>query len=162
MTNMKILQTLIVLVATSTAAFSSPGGLLENTRKIRIDPTVVGQTGNVDYAMAGKLIRYDLRAAAKDAHLEEGDSPIRAFFVLDEFSSESPARKLIGMGSGKNTCTVDGKLVFQDAGGKELASVKIHVRGSVAFSPGEGSDTSGRHTTSDLERRLSQEIEKLK
>ena len=112
--------------------------------------------------MAGKLIRYDLRAAVKDAHLEEGDSSIRAFFVLDEFSSESPARRLIGMGSGKDTCTVDGKLVFQDADGKELANVKIHVRGSVAFSPGEGSDTSGRHTTSDLERRLSQEIEKLK
>jgi hypothetical protein len=159
---MKILQTFLLLIAASTAAFSSPGGPLEHTRKIRVDPTVVVQTGNVDYAMAGKLIRYDLRAAIKDAHLEEADSPIHAFFVLDEFSSESPARKLIGMGSGKNICTVDGKLVFQDAGGKELASVKIHVRGSVAFSPGEGSDTSGRHTTSDLEQRLSQEIEKLK
>ncbi len=42
---MKILQTFLLLIAASTAAFSSPGGPLEHTRKIRVDPTVVEQTG---------------------------------------------------------------------------------------------------------------------
>jgi hypothetical protein len=52
--------------------------------------------------------------------------------------------------------------VIQDAGGKELASVKIHIRGSVAFSPGGGNNTQGRQATSDFEKRLLEEIESLK
>jgi hypothetical protein len=57
---------------------------------------------------------------------------------------------------------VDGKLVIQDFSGKELASVRIHVRGTVAFSPGEGNGAQDRHATSDFEQRLLQEIERLK
>jgi hypothetical protein len=52
--------------------------------------------------------------------------------------------------------------VIQDAGGKELASVKIHVHGSVASSPVDGNNTQGRQPASDFERRLLEEIERLK
>jgi hypothetical protein len=60
------------------------------------------------------------------------------------------------------TGTVEGRLVIQDASGKELSSVKIHMRGSVAFSPGEGNNTQGRQATSDFEKLLIREIESLK
>jgi hypothetical protein len=149
------------LVAASTAAYGSPGGVLEKVKKIQVDQTVVDQPDKVDNNMAANLIRFDLRAAVKDAHLDEGDAPIKAHFVLDEFSSESRARRLIGLGTGRSICTVDGKLVIQDASGTELASVKIHVRGSVAYSPGDGNDARSK-PISDFEQRLHEEIEKLK
>jgi len=158
---MRIFQVLFCLVGASMAAFCSPGGLLENVKKIQVDPTVVEQPDKIDNNMAPNLIRFDLRAAVKDAHLDEGDSPIRAHFVLDGFSSESPARRLMGIGSGRSICTVDGRLVIQDADGKELASIKIHVHGSMAYGPGPGNDARSQ-PISDFEQRLQQEIEKLK
>lgn len=158
---MRIFQVLFFVAAASAAAFCSPGGLLENVKKIQVDPTVVEQPDKVDSSTAPNLVRFDLRAAVKDAHMEEGDSPIRAHFVLESFSSESPARRLIGMGSGRNICTVDGRLVIQDASGKELTAIKIHVHGSVAFGPGPGNDARDR-PISDFEQRLTKEIESLK
>jgi len=159
---MRIIQVLLFTAATSAAAFCSPGGVLEKVTKIQVDPTVVEQPEKVKDAAAANLVRYNLRAAVKDAHIEEGDSLIRAHFVLDEFSSEGTAKRLLSINSGRATSTVDGKLVIQDASGKELASIQIHVHGSVAFSQGKGSDTQGHPPTSDFEQRLLQEIERLK
>jgi hypothetical protein len=159
---MRTLQILFLLAATSTAAFCLPGGVLANVRRIQIDPTVIAQPEKVKDSLAANLVRFDLRAAVRDAYLEEGDSPIRAHIVLDEFSRESTAKRLIGFGTGRSTSTVDGRLVIQDASGKELASVKIHVRGSVAFSPDEGYNPQGHQPTSDFEKRLLEEIERLK
>jgi len=159
---MRVFRALLFLAAASRAAFCSPGGVLENVRKIQIDPTVIEQPAKVKDAAAASLVRYDLRAAFRDALFEEGDSPLRAHIVLDEFSSESTAQRLIGFGTGRNLSTVDGRLVVQDASGKELASVKIHVHGSVASSPADGNNTQGRQPTSDFERRLFEEIERLK
>jgi hypothetical protein len=153
---------MLFVASASTAAFASPGGVLEKVTKIRVDPTVVEQPDKVVGTVAPNLARYNLRAAVKDAHIEEGDSPIRAHIVLDEYSTESPARKLIGFGTGRSVCTVDGRLVIQDADGKELASVKIHLHGTVAFSAGEGSDNTARHPVSDFEQLLTKEIEGLK
>jgi len=158
---MKIFPVLILVASASTAAYASPGGVLEKVKKIQVDQTVVEQPDKVDNNMAANLIRFDLRAAVKDAHLDEGDSPIKAHFVLEEFSSESRARRLIGLGTGRSICTVDGRLVIDDENGKELANVKIHVRGSVAFSPGDGNDSRSK-PISDFEQRLHDEIEKLK
>jgi hypothetical protein len=158
---MRVLKVLFFIATASTAAFCSPGGVLENVKKIQVDTTVVEQPDKVDNATAANLLRYDLRAAIKDAHLEEGDSPVRAHIVLDSFSSESPARRVLSLGSGHNICTVDGRLVIQDASGKELANIKLHVRGSVALSAGPGNDASTQ-TISDFEKQLLQEIEKMK
>ena len=159
---MRIFHVLLFLAATSMASFCSPGGVLENVRKIQVDPTVIEQPEKVKDAVAANLVRYNLRAAVRDALLEEGDSPIRAHIVLEEFSSEGRAKRLIGFGTGRSTSTVDGRLVIQDASGKELASVKIHLRGTVAFSPQEGDNTQGRKAASDFEQRLLEEIERLK
>jgi hypothetical protein len=159
---MRVFQVLLFLAATSAALFCSPGGVLENVRKIQVDPTVIAQPEKVKDAVAANLVRYDLRAAFRDALFEEGDSPIRAHIVLNEFSSEGTAKRLMDFGTGRNPRTVDGSLVIQDASGKELANVKIHVHGSVASSPADGNNTQGRQPTSDFERRLLEEIERLK
>jgi hypothetical protein len=158
----RIFRALLFAAATSTAALCAPGGVLENVTKIRVDPTVIEQPEKIKDPVAANLVRFDLRAAIEDAHLAEGDSPIRAHMVLDEFSPDGGAKRLMNIGTGRNTRTVDGKLVIVDANGKELASVKIHVHGSVGFSPGDGNSTQGREAASDLERRLLEEIEKLK
>jgi hypothetical protein len=68
----------------------------------------------------------------------------------------------MNFGTGRSIRTVDGRLVIQDATGRELASVKVHVRGSVAFGPDEASNARGRRPVSDLEQRLLEEIERLK
>ncbi len=159
---MRRFRVLLFIIATSTAAFCSPAGVLEHVREIQVDPTVIEQPDKVQDAAAANLVRYDLRAAVRDGRFEEGDSPIRAHIVLEGFSSEGKAKRLIGFASGRSISTVDGKLVIQDASGKELASAKIHVHGTVASSPSDGNNTQGRQPTSDFERRLLEEIERLK
>lgn len=159
---MRIFQVLIFIAATSPAVFCSTGGVLEKVTKIQVDPTVIEQPENVDSATAADLVRFNLRAAVKDARFEEGNSPVRAHFVLDKFSSEGVAKRLMGTGTGRGTNTVDGRLVIQDSSGKELASVKIHVHGSVAFRQAAGNDAQSRPATSDFEQRLLKELEMLK
>jgi hypothetical protein len=159
---MSVFRTVLFVMALTSAALTAFAGVLEKAAKIQVDPTIVEHAEKVDDPMGANLVRYDLRAAVRDAHIEEGASPIRAHFVLDEFSSESRAHRIIDMGSGRSVCTVDGKLVFEDAGGKELASVRIHVRGSVVSAQGEGNTAQGHAESSDLERRLLKEIEGLK
>jgi hypothetical protein len=159
---MRASQFLFLIVATSTASFCSPGGVLEGVKTIQIDPTVIAQPEKVKDATAANLTRYDLRAAVRDAYLEEGDAPIRAHIVLDDFSSEGKAKRVIGFGSGRKISTVDGRLVIQDASGKQLASVKIHVHGSIASNPADGNNTQGHQPTSDFEKCLLEEIERLK
>lgn len=159
---MRTFPILTLGAAAFAAAVCVSGGVLEKATTIQVDPTVVEHPENVDDNVAPNLVRYDLRAAVRDAHFEEGKSAIRVHMVLDEFSSESRARKVVAMGSGHSVCTVDGKLVFEDAGGKELASVKIHVHGSVVAVQGDAVTSQTRQAQSDLERRFLQEIETLK
>jgi hypothetical protein len=159
---MRAFLNLALLAASSLAVANASASILERAAKIQVDPTVVEHPEKVDDRMAANLVRYDLRAAVRDAHIEEGASAVRAHFVLDAFSSESRVRRAIDMGSGRSVCTVDGKLVFEDATGKELASVKIHVRGSVVAVQGEGNTLPGHEAASDLEQRLLKEIEGLK
>jgi hypothetical protein len=159
---MRIVRIFVFAAATLALCAWASAGVLEKASKIQVDPTVVEHAEKVDDNLAANLVRYNLRAAIRDAHLEEGASPIRVHMVLDEFSSESPARRVIGAGTGRNVCTVNGTLVFEDAAGRELATVKIHVRGSVVSAQGDGGNADGRQVTSDLERRFLEEIEKLK
>jgi hypothetical protein len=145
---MRIFQVLLFVTTTSAAALCSPGGVLGNVKTIQVEPTIIEQSEKVK----------DAKAA-----IEEGDSPIKAHFILDEFSSEGKAKRLtVDLGKGQSTSTVDGRLMIQDASGKVLASVKIHMHGSVAFSSSQGNNAQGRLATSDFEQRLTQEIERLK
>ncbi len=139
-----------------------PAGVLQNVKTIQVDPTVVEQPDKIRDTVAPELVRYDLRAALRDALLQEGASSIHAHFVLNEFSRLGASKRIADFGTGRNNRTVEGKLVFQDASGRELAVVRIHMRGSVAFDPGQESTTQGRRPASDLEKCLLDEIEKLK
>jgi hypothetical protein len=162
---MRIFRLFLFVFVTSSAALGAPRGVLENITKIQVDPTVVEHPDKIDDEIAASLVRYNLRAAIHSAHIEEGVSPVHAHIVLDGFSSESTTRKvLLDMGSGQDLCTVDGRLVIVDAGGKELANIKIHVHGRAVFADAEANPVfaDGRNPTSDLERRLLREIEALK
>ena len=159
---LRIFLVLLFVTATSAAAFCAPGGVLKGATKIQVDPTVIEHPEKVKDAVYAQLVRYDLRAAVRDALFEEGESPLRAHIVLDEFTPEGKAKRWANFGSGRNISTVEGRLVIQDASGKELASVKIHLHGSVASNPEDGNNTQGRQPTSDFERCLLEEIERLK
>jgi hypothetical protein len=159
---MRIFLVPLFIAVTSTIAFGSPDGVLTRVKEIRVDPTVVEQPDKVKESVAPNLVRYNLRAAVRDSHLLEGDSPVRAHMVLDGFSSEGPAKHVLDLDTGKNTCTVDGKLVIEDDTGKELASVPIHVHGSVDFGLPPAGDSESHQVTSDLEKRLLAAIGSLK
>lgn len=156
---MRTFRTLLLVGATATAAFCSPAGVLEMAKTIQVDPTVIEQPDKVKDPVAANLVRYNLRAAVRDADLKESDSSIHTHFVLDEFSPQGSMKRVLSYGTGRSNCTVDGRLVIADASGKELASVKIHVRGSVSFNSGDGIKP---QATSDLERNLREAIESLK
>jgi hypothetical protein len=148
--------TLVVRVAQ--AQTSNP---LAGVKTVQVDPTVVPTPDKVKEEHAANQVADSLRNALKDANFEIGDAPIRAHIVLDEFTSGSTAKRfMVGFGAGRST--VDCRLVIQDADGKELASTKIRVRGSLLFSPYQGNNTQRRQAVSSFEQRLLEEIEKLK
>ena len=106
---------------------------------------------------APTLVADSLRNALRDSNVDVVDegAPIRAHIVLDEFSSGSATKRfLVGMGAGRSA--VDGRLVFLDQRtSKELANVKIRVRGNLAFSSYQGGNTQRRQATNAFEQRLS-------
>jgi hypothetical protein len=157
-----IVQFLLFLAAASILAYCAAGGVLEDIKVIQVDPTVIAQPEKVKETVAANLVRYDLRAALRDALFEEGASPIRAHLVLDEFSSPGTAKRVMNVGTGRTLRTVEGRLVITDASGKELANIPIHFHGSVALNPGTETNAQGRRATSDFEQRLLDEIERLK
>jgi hypothetical protein len=66
---MSMLRVLLFLGATSMASFCYAGGVLQNVKKIQVDPTVIEQPEQVKDSVAAKLVCYDLRAAVKDTNL---------------------------------------------------------------------------------------------
>jgi hypothetical protein len=161
------LRVVLVIAATSTVAFCSPGvlkaGILENVAKIQVDPTVVTNPEKVKDPAAANLLRFNLRAAVMQAHFEEGSSPIRIHIVLDEFSSaDGKVRRVLNLGASRSDNLVDGKLVIQDASGKQLASREIHFHGNVGLNPDDNADPSHRQATSGFEHLLIDELQRLK
>jgi hypothetical protein len=107
-------------------------------------------------------VQDSLRNALRNANFETPESgTLRAHIVLDEFSSGSKTKRLlVGMGAGRST--VDGRLVIQDALGKELANIKIRVRGNLAWNAYQGANTQRSQATNSFDRRLMEEIARLK
>jgi hypothetical protein len=66
----------------------------------------------------------------------------------------------VGFGTGRSGIACH--LVLQDAAGKELANVPIQVRGNKAFNGYEGNGTQRRQALSSFDRKLAQELQKLK
>ena len=84
------------------------------------------------------LVRFTLRSAVREAHFAEGNSPVRAHIVLNEFSSsDGKVRRVLNLGTAERDNIVDGKLVIQDASGKHLATREIHFRGNVGLNADE-------------------------
>ena len=136
--------------------------VLRDVKAIQVNPTVVANPEKVKEDFAANLMQDSLRNALRNANFETPESAaIRAHIVLDEFSSGSKAKRmLVGMGSGRST--VDGRLVFQGADGRELANVRIRVRGNLMWSGYQGSNTQRAQATNSFDRRLMEEIARLK
>jgi hypothetical protein len=148
---------------TSTAAGTAQGAVLRGIKHVTVEDTVVGNRENVKEDFAPTLVAESLRRALRNADFAVVDdgTPIHAHIVLDEFSSGSAAKRfVIGMGAGRST--VDGRLVFQGLDGKELASVRIHVRGNLAWSSYQGGNTQRSQAINAFELRLTEEIARLK
>jgi hypothetical protein len=103
-----------------------------------------------------------LRNALRTTNFETPEvAPVRAHIVLDEFASGSAAKRfMVGFGAGRST--VDGRLVFQDESGRELANVKIRVRGNLAWSGYQGANRQRAQATNAFDQRLMEEIARLK
>jgi uncharacterized protein DUF4410 len=135
--------------------------VLRDVTTIQVMPTVVSNPEKVKEDFAPTLVEDSLRNALKSANFQVADAPVRAHIVLDEFSSGNTAKRvLVGFGAGRST--VDGRLIFQDVEGKELASVNIRVRGNLMWSGYQGGNTQRRQATNAFDQRLMEEIARLK
>lgn len=154
------LTVVVTIVLASSAVVFAGNGLLKDFKTIALDPTVVADQSKVKDSAAAGIIQDELRDALTRTGFTIGDSPMHAHIVLEEFSSGSTAKRvLIGLGAGRSSVT--GRLVFQ-SGGKDVADVRLHVRGSLAYSPYEGNNTQRRQAESSFNQRLVEEIERLK
>jgi len=154
----------LLAVAMPTVALCSPDGVLTKVTTIQVDPTVVPASANIKDSAAANLVRFNLRAAVREAHFLEGNSPIHAHILLNSFgSSDGKVKRTLNLGTGRTDDIVDGQLVIQDAGGKPLATRQIHFRGNVGISPDEANpDPQHRQPTSDFEQLLIDELQGLK
>ena len=156
------LLVLVVCLASSSASYAQRGAILRDVRAIQVDPTVIANPAKVKEDFAANLMQDSLRNALRNANFETPESAtVRAHIVLDEFSSGSAAKRfLVGMGAGRST--VDGRLVFQGVDGKELANIKIRVRGNLMWSSYQGGNTQRAQAANSFDRRLLEEIARLK
>jgi hypothetical protein len=137
--------------------------VLRGIKQVTVEETVVGNQENVKEDFAPTLIADSLRRALRNAEFAVVDdgAPVRAHIVLDEFSSGSAAKRfVVGMGAGRST--VDGRLVLQGVDGKELANVRIRVRGNLAWSSYQGGNTQRNQASNAFDQRLTEEIARLK
>jgi hypothetical protein len=134
---------------------------LRDVHVIKVDGTVVAlpdHSAKIDDVVPN-LIQDNLRSAVRNAGFDIGDSTVSTHFVLEEFSSgNTAARFLIGLGAGRSSIT--GHLILQDANGKELANVRLHVNGSLdAY---QKSSTQRRDALSRLQQAILEQLEMWK
>lgn len=141
---------------------SNPPPPLRDVKTVQVDPTIVANPDKMKEGSAPNLIRDSLISAFRSANIEVAESaPVRAHIVLNEFTSGSTAERfLVGFGAGRST--IDCLLTLTDADGKELKSVKLRVRGNLAFSPYQGNNTQRRQAVNSIDQRFLEEIEKMK
>ena len=161
---MRTLLAALLAAAVSTAALCAPEGALTKVTTIQVDPTVVPSDAKIADPAAANLVRFNLRAAVKEAHFLEGSSPVHAHILLSSFTSpDGKVKRALNLGTGRMDNVVDGQLVIQDARGKPLATREIHFRGSVSFSPDEANpDPQHRQPASQFEQLLIDELQRLK
>jgi Domain of unknown function (DUF4410) len=158
--NIMVIALVLASGSTHTAA---QGQVLKGVTQVIVEDTVIGNKDKVKEEFAPNLVADSLRNAFRNANIEvvQTGAPLKAHIVLDEFSSGSAAKRImVGFGSGRST--VDGRLVIQGQDGKEVANVKIRVRGNLAWSSYQGGNTQRRQATNAFDQRLQEEIARLK
>jgi hypothetical protein len=149
---------LLCLPADTTAQAKN---VLRGVTTVEVEHTVVPDPGTVKEDFAPTLVEDALRNALRNANITVGEAPVKAHMVLNEFTSGNVAKRLIiGLGAGRSV--VDTRLVFTGEGGRELANVKIRVKGNFLFSGYQGGDTQRRQATTSLDQKLAEEIARLK
>lgn len=136
-------------------------GPLTNVKTIQLDPTIVPNPGKVKVEAASNLMQDSLHDALQAANFEIGDSPIHAHLVLDKFDSGSTTERVLFGGYGAGRSTLDTHLVVSD-GDREVANVRIRVHGNFAFASYEGGGAQSRQAEKSFQKRLLEEINKLK
>ena len=154
----KIRDCVLLLFAATLPLLAGP---LVNVKTVQIDPTIVPNPVKVKVEGANSLMEDSLRGALQAANFEIGDSPIRAHLVLDAFNSGSTTERVLFGGYGAGRSTLDTHLVISD-GGREVASVRIRVHGNFAFASYEGGSAQSRQAEKSFQKRLLEEIKKLK
>jgi hypothetical protein len=151
-----------LLVFLTSPGVAQRAAVLRDVKAIKVIATVVADPKKVKEDFAPNLVQDSLRNALKASNFEiSDDAGITAHIVLEEFTSGSTAKRmLVGFGSGRST--VEGRLIFQDAAGKELANTQIRVRGNLLFSGYQGDNTQRRQATSAFDQKLIEEIARLK
>ena len=141
---------------------STISGVLHDIKAVQVEETVIPNPDKVKETSASNLVRDSLKNALRLADFQVAENaPVRAHLILEEFTSGSTAKRfIVGFGAGRSTVTC--RLVLQDQSGKELANVRIHVRGNLAFIPYQGNNTQRRQAVSSLDQRLLEELEKMK
>lgn len=161
-THLILLFTVIAGSRIFTAAETRVATPLRGVKAVQVEPAVIAEPDKVKESFAPNLVTDSLKNALKTAGFEVAENaPIKAYVVLDEFSSGNTAtRVLIGMGAGRSSVTTH--LVLKDADGKELCNTKIHVNGKLAWSSYEGNTTQRHQAVESLEQRFVEQIEKMK
>jgi hypothetical protein len=156
-----------LIVATLCGAVSGgellaePAAILRGVKVVQVDSTVVANPEKVKEDFAPNLVQDALRNALRSSDFEVGDAPIRAHIRLEEFTSGNAAKRfVVGFGAGRST--VKARLIVSDADGKEMANVNLDVRGNLMFSAYQGANTQRNQAASNFDRKLLEEIARLK
>ncbi len=161
LSNVAVVIVVFLALVTGAIAAEKTTKPLAGVKTVQVDETVVPNPSKVKEEHAPNQVMDSLKRALRDADFEVGESPVRVHIVLDEFTSGSMAKRfMVGFGAGRST--VDCRLVFQDAEGKELFNKRIRVRGNLLWSPYQGGNTQRRQAVNSFEQRLIEEIEGLK
>ena len=152
--------TLIVALVSSTSA--QRVAILRDVKEVHVTKTVVQNPEKVKEDFGPNLVEDSLREALRRANFEiTNDATTSAHIILEEFSSGSAAKRfLVGLGAGRST--VAGRMVFTDANDKEIANIRIRVRGSLLFSSYQGGNTQRRQAVGSFDQKLTEEIARLK
>lgn len=153
---------LVALALNAQQSGPAAGAVLHDVKAVQVEPTVVSNPGKVKDPSAAGVVEDSLKDALRKADIQVADeAPVRAHLVLEEFSSGSMAKRMtVGFGTGRSSIAC--RLVLQDASGKELSSVPIEVRGNKAFNGYEGNGTQRKQAVSSLEKKLTEQLEKMK
>src|SRR5688572_29450612 len=153
--------TVLLVLGLAGGSFAQGNAILRDVQIIQVEPTVVPNPDKVKDESAAALVEEGLKNALVRSNIEVGSAPVRAHIVLEEFTGGSAMKRfMVGFGAGRST--LDGRLVIRNADGKELANVRLRVRGNLMFSAYQDNDQQARQATSEFDEKLIEEITKLR